>query len=239
MCEFESFTPCAWQAPSVHLLQHITTNKETLTSCLHYIIYDCIKCHTHNVHTTTFPNTHTQIYILFLYTIDRSAEVCKYPQMKRIVREIFEPCFAVNLDMQRLIMRPVNYCLCIYKVFDCANFAERASTKPTGLILYFNLAATSTFLTGGSPMNAWPALLIKSAFRMDRSHPKTTQKSQYCNAAKKCLLNNSHRGWVLANDIKPVAESSVEDTAHVRLSNMFSVFNRKGWEQRFYVALAH
>lgn len=95
MCEFESFTQCAWQAPSVHLLQHITTNKETLTSCLHFIIYDCIKGHTHNnVHTTTFPDTHKSASILiqpmsFLYMIHRSAEVCKYTQMKRIVREIF------------------------------------------------------------------------------------------------------------------------------------------------------
>lgn len=44
---------------------------------------------------------------------------------------------------------------------------------------------------------------------------------------------------MLDNDIKPVAESSVEDTAHVRLSNGFSVFNKTGWEQRFSLALAH
>lgn len=37
----------------------------------------------------------------------------------------------------------------------------------------------------------------------------------------------------------PKAESSAEDTAYVRLSNGFSVFNRTGWEQCFSVALVH
>lgn len=48
-------------------------------------------------HTATFPNMHTHTHIrihsysalAFLYTTGRSAELCKCPQMGKIVREIF------------------------------------------------------------------------------------------------------------------------------------------------------